>query len=61
MGGGDVSRPKGRTFTADAASVIKKRSEAADRMAPGQKVRAAFTPAGFHLFDPTIEQAIAIP
>jgi len=31
----------------------------ADRMAPGQKVRAIFTSAGFHFFDPTTEQAIA--
>ena len=32
---------------------------AAERMAPGRKVRAAFTAAGFHFFDPTTERAIA--
>ena len=32
---------------------------AAVRIAPGQKVRAAFTSAGFHFFDPATERAIA--
>ena len=45
-------------LTTGAHSLVA-RLGAADRMAPGQKVRAAFTPAGFHFFDPTTEQAIA--
>ena len=32
---------------------------AAERIAPGRKVRATFTPSGFHFFDPTTEQVIA--
>src|SRR5256885_2026827 len=38
------------------AHTLVARLGAAERMAPGQKVLAAFTPAGFHFFDPTPEQ-----
>jgi multiple sugar transport system ATP-binding protein len=31
---------------------------AAERMAPGGKVRATFAPSRYHFFDPTTEQAI---
>ena len=41
------------------AHTLVARLGAAERIAPGRKVRATFTPSGFHFFDPTTEQAIA--
>jgi multiple sugar transport system ATP-binding protein len=41
------------------AHAMVARLGAAERIAPGQKVRAAFAAARFHFFDPTTEQAIA--
>jgi multiple sugar transport system ATP-binding protein len=41
------------------AHAMVARLGAAERNAPGQKVRAAFALAGFHFFDSTTEQAIA--
>jgi multiple sugar transport system ATP-binding protein len=41
------------------AHAMVARLGAAERIAPGQKVRAAFASAGFHFFDATTERAIA--
>ena len=45
-------------LTTGAHSLVA-RLGADERVAPGQKVRATFTSAGFHFFDPATEQVIA--